>query len=269
MDAHTYFDLLMPAIRMSGRNLEDLVRILPPANNGAAPVSSAQRLSELLDAAQACQPAAVFRRYARSADLGVPSKVSVSALKRAQEQPAVFSPQRPPAEDDGITAAKRGTLMHRVLEVMGIGQKTEDEVAAAVQELAASHKIDADLARHVDAAAIARFLHSDLAERARSAQKCLFEQPFCLNMSARELALADSDEAVIVQGVIDMCFIEDGKWVVVDYKTDRVDAGTAAEAAQKYAVQLRLYSRALADITGLPVAESWIYYLSAGAAVRL
>jgi len=156
-----------------------------------------------------------------------------------------------------------------VLEIIGLSRKTEDEVAAAVQELAASRRIDADLARHVDAAAIARFLSSDLAARARAAQKCLFEQPFCLNMSARELALADSDEAVIVQGVIDMCFIEDGKWVVVDYKTDRVDAGKAAEAAQKYAVQLGLYGRALADITGLPMAEKWIYYLSAGAAVRL
>jgi len=269
MDAHTYFDLLMPAIRMSGRNLEEVVRILPPANNGAAPESSAQRLKELLDAARACQPAAVFRSYAHSGDLGVPSKVSVSALKRAHEQPAVLSPQRLPAEDDGITAAERGTLMHRVLEVMGIGRKTEDEVAAAVQELAASRRIDAELARHVDAAAIARFLRSDLAARARAAQKCLFEQPFCLNMSARELELADSDEAVIVQGIIDMCCAEDGKWVVVDYKTDRVDAGSAAEAAQKYAVQLNLYGRALADITGLPVAEKWIYFLSAGAAVGL
>ncbi len=269
MDAHTYFDLLMPAIRMSGRNLEEEVRILPPANNGAAPESSAQRLKELLDAAQACQPAAVFQRYARSGDLGVPSKVSVSALKRQHEQQAAFSPQRPPAEDDGITAAERGTLMHRVLEIIGLGQKTEDEVAAEVQDLAASRRIDAELARHVDAAAIARFLRSDLAARARAAQKCLFEQPFCLNMSARELALADSDEAVIVQGVIDMCFIENGRWVVVDYKTDRVDLGAAAEAAQKYAVQLGLYSRALEDITGLPVAEKWIYYLSAGAAVRL
>jgi ATP-dependent helicase/nuclease subunit A len=269
MDAHTYFDLLMPAIRMSGRNLMEVVRILPPQNSVAAPEGSAQRLKELLNAAQACQPASVFQRYARSGDLGVPSKVSVSALKRQQEQQAAFSPQRPPAEDDGITAAERGTLMHRVLEIMGLSQKTEDEVAAAVEQLAASRRIDSDLARHVDAAAIARFLRSDLATRARTAQKCLFEQPFCLNMSARELALADSDEAVIVQGVIDMCFIEDGKWVVVDYKTDRVDAGTAAEAAQKYAVQLSLYGRALADITELPVAEKWIYYLSAGTAVRL
>lgn len=269
MDAHTYFDLLMPAIRMSGRNLEEAVRILPCTNSDTAPQSSAERLKELLDAAQACPPAAVFQRYARSGDLGVPSKVSVSALKRAHEQPAVLSPQRPPAEADGITAAERGTLMHRVLEVIGLSQKTADEVSAAVKQLAASHRIDAELVRHVDAAAIARFLHSDLAMRARAAQRCLFEQPFCLNMSARELKLADSDEAVIVQGVIDMCFAEDNKWVVVDYKTDRVDAGSSPEAARKYAVQLNLYARALADITGLPVAEKWIYYLMAGQAVRL
>jgi ATP-dependent helicase/nuclease subunit A len=121
----------------------------------------------------------------------------------------------------------------------------------------------------VDAGAIARFLQSDLAARARVSERCLFEQPFCLNMSARELELADSDESVIVQGVIDMCFIEDGQWVIVDYKTDRVDMDDASAAAKKYAIQLRLYARALTDITGWPVTEKWIYYLSAGASVRL
>jgi ATP-dependent helicase/nuclease subunit A len=273
MSAHTYFDLLMPAVRMScaekGESLDEVVRILPCGDMSAAPESSASRLEELLGAAKTCEPAKVFERYVHSGDLGVPSKVSVSALKRLHEQTFTMSPQRPPSEDDGITAAERGTLMHRVLEVIGLGQKDAHEVDTQVKRLAAEGAIDVALAQHVDTAAIVRFLHSDLAARARASERCLFEQPFCLNMSARELELADSDESVIVQGVIDMCFIEDGQWVIVDYKTDRMDVGNAPEAAKKYAIQLQLYARALTDITGRPVAEKWIYYLSAGTAVEL
>ena len=214
---------------MSGRNLEEVVRILPPANNGAAPESSAQRLKELLDAARACQPAAVFRRYAHSGDLGVPSKVSVSALKRAHEQPAVLSPQRLPAEDDGITAAERGTLMHRVLEVMGIGRKTEDEVAAAVQELAASRRMI-----RIWPGTWTRRPSPVPAQRSatRAGRRKMPVRAAFLPEHERAGLARGFDEAVIVQGVIDMCFAEDGKWVVVDYKTDRVDAGRAAEAAQ-------------------------------------
>jgi ATP-dependent helicase/nuclease subunit A len=269
IEAHTYFDLLMPAIRMSGVNLEEAVRILPRGDADVSPESSAELLEALLEKAKACEPAKVFERYARSDDLGVPSKVSVSALKRREEPSAVILPQRPPSEDDAISAAERGTLMHRVLEVIDLSERSADEVASAVKQMAAAGKIDAAQAKHVDAGAIARFLQSDLAARARVSERCLFEQPFCLNMSARELELADSDESVIVQGVIDMCFIEDGQWVIVDYKTDRVDMDDAPAAAKKYTIQLRLYARALTDITGWIVAEKWIYYLSAGATVRL
>ena len=270
--AHTYFDLLMPAVRMAcedrGESFEDAVRILPCGEECAAQTSGAVRLNALLDAAAQCEPAAVFARYAHQDDIGVPSKVSVSALKRLEEQPAALRAQRPPS-DDAITAAERGTLMHRVLEVIGLDRKNANEVAAAVERLAADGAVDPQLAEYVDTAAIARFLDSGLAARARESAQCLFEQPFCVKVSARELNLGGSGEAVVVQGVIDMCFIEDGKWVTVDYKTDRVSIEDAPEAAVKYATQLALYARALEDITEQPVAQKWIYYLTAGQAVRL
>ncbi len=272
MGAQKYFDLLMPAVRMAcadrGERFEDAVRILPCGEGCASSENSAARLSALLDAAAASEPAPVFERYAHSGDIGVPSKVSVSALKRREEAPVV-SPQWHPSEQDGITAAARGTLTHRVLEVIGLGRRDADGVADEVRRLAADGVIDAGMAQHVDAQAVARFLHSDLASRARHSARCLFEQPFCLNLSAQELSLSESDEPVIVQGIIDMCFLEDGKWVIVDYKTDRVTPQDAPEAAKKYEIQLDLYARALTDITKRPVAQKWVYYLSAGEPVPL
>ena len=75
-----------------------------------------------------------------------------------------------------------------------------------------------------------------------------------------------ADEQVILQGVLDACFLEEGAWVLVDYKTDR---GEAKDILARYRDQMRWYMRALRDITGLAVREAWLYLLRTGEAVRV
>ena len=47
---------------------------------------------------------------------------------------------------------------------------------------------------------------------------------------------------VLIQGIIDAYFEEDGEIIVLDYKTDRVQ--TEAELKDRYQEQLRLYTKA-------------------------
>ena len=68
-----------------------------------------------------------------------------------------------------------------------------------------------------------------------------------------------------MQGVIDCCFIEQGAWVLVDYKTD----ADAEGAAERHRPQLELYAQALAGITGRPVHERVLYLVRAGTAERV
>ena len=56
-------------------------------------------------------------------------------------------------------------------------------------------------------------------------------------------------EELLVQGTIDCCFVEDGQWVLLDYKTDRTDDMDALRA--HYEKQLNVYALALERITGL------------------
>lgn len=51
----------------------------------------------------------------------------------------------------------------------------------------------------------------------------------------------------LVQGVIDLYFIEDGQLVIVDYKTDRVLRGRAGEdeLRRRYSIQIDYYAMAL------------------------
>ena len=67
---------------------------------------------------------------------------------------------------------------------------------------------------------------------------------------------------LLVQGVIDCCFMEDDEWVLLDYKTDRVEDPAALVA--RYRPQIGWYAKALAEITGIPVREKLICLLRAG-----
>lgn len=71
--------------------------------------------------------------------------------------------------------------------------------------------------------------------------------------------LVRDEQGNMVQGVIDCAFIENSKWVLLDYKTDHLETDEAFE--ERYGEQLRWYARALWAITGVPVAEAWIYSL--------
>lgn len=118
-----------------------------------------------------------------------------------------------------------------------------------------------EYAEVISVSAIKTFLSSDLARRMAAAEKqgCLYrEKPFVLGIPAKELnGDFPSEELVLIQGIIDVYFEEDGEIVVADYKTDRVDAGK--ELIEKYRIQLEYYARALQQLTGKRVKEKIIY----------
>ena len=80
----------------------------------------------------------------------------------------------------------------------------------------------------------------------------------------------DAEERVLLQGVIDCFFLEDGELVLVDYKTDRVEKEEEIRSrAEHYRVQLETYERALKRIFGLPVKEKRLCFLRTGLSVIL
>ena len=72
----------------------------------------------------------------------------------------------------------------------------------------------------------------------------------------------ENDENILVQGIIDLYYIDkDGKLVLVDYKTDYVEAGKENELVEKYKEQLYLYRGALEKALNRKVDRMWIYSL--------
>jgi ATP-dependent exoDNAse (exonuclease V) beta subunit len=100
----------------------------------------------------------------------------------------------------------------------------------------------------------ATFLASPLAARARRAGPSLrVEEPLCLDGANG-----------LLDGRLDLAFLEDSVWIVVDLKSDRVEAGEVEARSARYRPQAALYATALERVTGRPVAEVHLYFLAPG-----
>jgi ATP-dependent helicase/nuclease subunit A len=113
---------------------------------------------------------------------------------------------------------------------------------------------------------ITAFLASDVGQRMGAAFRrgeLTREKPFMMGVSAKELdPLFPEDEMVLVQGIIDAFFEEDGELVLLDYKTDHVEDPEAF--CETYRPQLTWYADALEKLTGRKVREKYLYALSTG-----
>lgn len=166
-----------------------------------------------------------------------------------------------------------GTAFHRILELWEYKSEnvTPEEVAGFVRICLEKNHMDKDQADAVKANDIAFFLNSDLGQRMKRAadeKKLYREQPFVLGMSAEEVypeIVANTENSkqeaeypdVLVQGIIDAYFVEDGEITIVDYKTDYVT--DANMLVNRYRTQLEYYKKALSRITGMKVKALVIY----------
>lgn len=163
--------------------------------------------------------------------------------------------------------AARGSVIHRCMEIFDYQRFPDPGAVDAAafeewkQEMIQTGRIDAAEARVLTADVILPFLHSPLAARMAAADcrgRLFREQPFVLGLPADRIDPAfPASETLLVQGIIDAMFEENGSWVIVDYKTDRVK--TASELIDRYKVQLDYYAEAVSRIYDMPVTEEVIY----------
>ncbi len=201
-----------------------------------------------------------------------PLKTSVSELKRRKLQeengetdadiPAwvksgMVKQAKMPESLQEISAAEKGTLYHKILELMPFaGMVTTEALVLYREQLLQTGRMTAEELACVDTKKLWGFLQSSLGERIRKADadgRLKREQPFVLGIEAEE------GDYELIQGIIDLYFEETDGIVLVDYKTDRIEA--AEELAERYRIQLQYYAQALRQITGKTVKEIYIYSL--------
>lgn len=212
------------------------------------------------------------------------SKTSVSELKKAaiaEEQEAVFDafekanaeeiiPYIPAfmQEKSEIKGAERGTAYHRVMELTDFTNppKNRAEWQKMLGHMLSTGKLSQRQRSCIFVPKLQEFMQSDIARRMQKAamqgmlQK---EKSFFLGIPADRVRVEfPHEEMMLVQGIIDAYFEEDNEFVLVDYKTDRVD--TAKELAERYLVQMQYYAEALEKSFHKKVKEVVLYSLELG-----
>lgn len=196
------------------------------------------------------------------------------ALTQPQKRPA---PEVRAVPDSGriqpgtpSRGALRGTAYHAALEHISFQDiKSLEETEAALETLVEQGYLNQETRGFIRAGDIWAFLESPLGRRMAQAQaegRIHKEQQFIIGIPARDMGRGDSNELVLIQGIIDAYLEEPDGLVLIDYKTDHVPKENreqgAAMLAARYRVQLDYYERALTQLTGKKVKERVIYSLA-------
>ena len=220
--------------------------------------------------------------YPHRTETLLPAKLTATQLKgRALDEEISENTVLPPrlrsltkprflAGEQKLTGAERGTAIHLALQYLDFSEQGgEAGIRAQLETMRAQRKLTDEQAEAVDVRALMRFLQSPLAARIRASERVEREYRFSLLRPVREFADVDSDDEVLLQGVVDCFFEEDGALVVADFKTDRVTRAEMSARAERYRPQLEAYSMALSRVTGKTVRERVLYFFSVGEALRL
>lgn len=164
----------------------------------------------------------------------------------------------------GRSGAARGTAYHQVFRALDLFDAADEEaVCAQIRSMVKRGILSEADAAAVNPADIAAFASSRLCARMREAQtrgELRREQPFVIDIPANEIDPSyHSDEPILIQGVIDAYFKEDDKYVIVDYKTDRVAGGGGSFLVRRYRTQFLYYRRAIEQLLRAPVGEMILY----------
>ena len=219
------------------------------------------------------------------------AKYSVSAIRKEElEKERVQKKEAVVTSDDEVThlrtgvekskhasAADIGIAYHRIMEFLDFSRVMDPQGSADTEYISGRaaflrehDAIDVDVYEALDLDRISGFFRSDLGRRAAEAAAggtLMREKPFTLRTvrGGREM---------LVQGVIDCCFEENGKMILIDYKSgfvrpDRQHEAELERIKDEYKVQVDLYREAVEKGTGLEVGEAYLYLFSSDEAIDM
>lgn len=220
--------------------------------------------------------------YQNVAALKIPTKVSVTEMKRIVnneidieqvnmydttlvEKPAFMSGEKE------MSAAEKGSAMHFVMQNIDLSKGLDSEGINKQIEGMLEDKIISKRQREcVSAEKIVRFFESKIGKRVAESGFVERELPFEIAVDASYMDIEGGEgETVLLQGIIDLYFVENDGVVLLDYKTDSVKSEKDIEIiAQKYRMQIELYAKALEEITKKRVKEKYLYLFSAESVVE-
>lgn len=259
----SYIDMIYPVMDCVDRG-EVLTYEMPPEissesvfNNVNGIIEEAANPPESQAGLEAVKRLSFVYPYENS---GVKTKYSVSELAGEAENVKIplaeFNPER---KGGNLTAAQRGTAIHKLMERLDFAKALEGGIAyveSFADEIAAQGILTVAERENVNIGNVVAFFETDIGRRAAEAfdrGDLRREQEFIMKMDIK-------GNTAVLQGIIDCCFEENGKVILIDYKNTSAPFSKDDDKVREYYMeQIDLYREALTKATDIPVSESYIY----------
>ncbi len=229
-------------------------------------------------------------KYKYEMSTKMPTVLTVTELKRksnvelTQEtsenmyQAKLISKPKFLEEVKGLTPAEKGTAMHAVVQRLDLNRvSTIGEINEQIKVYVEKLLMSKEEAKAVRVEKIVKLFKTELGTRMVKAYGLNLlnrEVPFHMDINSTDVYKnldpgTYGEEKIMLQGIIDCYFEEDGEIILVDYKTDAVKNGDTSVLAQRYKSQLDYYARALKATLGKTVKESYLYLFSIDEAIEI
>lgn len=213
----------------------------------------------------------------------LPAKLTATSVKRTFKAEEAAEDTKPPRrertlrrpffEQKPLTSAERGTAHHLFLQFAKYdGLDTPEGIARELERLRTRKIMSEAQLNAIQPEKLLRFFQSRLYREDFAAGQVRREFKFSVLVPASVYygeAAQMPEEEVLLQGVID-CLIETPEgFTVVDFKTDRVTADSAADRAESYREQLDAYRLAVETVFEKPVLRQVLFFLAIGAEIEV
>ncbi|WP_035289648.1 helicase-exonuclease AddAB subunit AddA [Clostridium sp. KNHs214] len=214
-------------------------------------------------------------KYAYEESQEMPTVITVTELKRKFQEildeeydssvaiPKLVKKPLFLLEKKGLTPAEKGTAMHAVMQRISFDRVEKyQDIEEQINTMIEKEFITEEEGKSVNINKIIEFFKSSIGKRMLNAEKVYREVPFHMDIKSTEIYKElpkdlYEGEKIMLQGIIDCYFEENGNIILLDYKTDYVE--NVEDIKERYKVQIEYYSKALESVTGRRVSEKYLY----------
>ena len=215
-------------------------------------LSDAELLAELKDKLQF--------KYDRFGLSAFTSKRTASSLDAAEQDFKYLTSSKPAfLNKENMTAAQKGTAMHTFMQFCDYDFAKAD-LENEIERLVSMSFLTEEQAKSLDRKKLSAFFNGTFAERMFRSTHIYREIKVSSFVPVNEIEDTEFTDEVLIQGIADCVFEENGGLVLVDYKTDKADS--EEELIDKYKNQIAFYKKSVAKTLMKPVKEAVLYSFS-------
>lgn len=265
--AKTYLDWL-EMVNLADKKMPDLIEVFTHSKNENFKIEKDSKKEEKIELEKREINPKVNEiltwKYPWQELTKIEGKSSVSKLAKKEINEEEIIEMKKPKFLSGklpLTKAEIGTTVHLVMQKLDFKQSyTLEKVKELLEELEQKEIITNEQKQAIPVQKILEFTQTKIFKELSEAKEVYKEQPFYINIPVKELYEINSNENILVQGIIDLYYItKQGEIILVDYKTDYVPENQENYLTEKYTPQLNLYKRALEQALNKKITKTYIY----------